>query len=227
MSNRTRTVPGVSFGGSHSLRDFGLVLQPYTIPLPEPKYDLEDLPGGNGSVDLTEASGDVLYHDRVFTLELHALDTQRRFDSLVATLANSIHGKRLDVVFDKDPLYHYSARCRVLELVPEGSLASIGVELTCAPFRIKNAATVKTYTIDQLATTIELPCDRMPVVPTVTTTGACSIRMSNGTVLTIDQAGTYVLNDLVLHEGTNTIILALSTAGTSVDVTFTYHEGRL
>lgn len=229
--NRSMTPAGVSFNGKHSLDYYGLRLQPYTIPLPTPKFALIDLPGGNGTADLTEESGDVLYDDRVFTLTLQSILKTRQFEGLAARLANDIHGKRIPVIFDRDPTYYYDARCRVVSLVPKGPLASITVELTAKPFRISTTLTTKTVTTSDILTSVSLDNDRAPVTPTVTVSSPCAIRMTNGTILEIDAAGTYELYDLVLRPGTNTVSILYDTSAQStvepLTVTFSYRKGRL
>lgn len=228
-SSRNMIPAGVSFDGNHCLTYYGLTLQPYTIPLPEPKYAFVDLPGGNGSADLTEESGEVLYQDRVFTLTFQAIDRERRFEQIAAALANDIHGKRVEIIFDRDPLYHYDARCRVISVVPKGPLATITVEVIAKPFRFKNTQTYMTVSLNEMVTTIELTNDRAPVNPSVTVSAKCYIRMSNGTVLELPEAGTYVLYDLILHEGTNSILVGKSNEHTAeaLRCTFFYNEGRL
>lgn len=60
---------GVMFGNKHSYRDFGLILSSKTIPLPKPKTDLINVPGADGSIDLSTVltDGDVKYENRSIT----------------------------------------------------------------------------------------------------------------------------------------------------------------
>ena len=63
---------GISFGGIHSFYDLNLILSGSEIPPAKPKTTYVDIPGGDGSVDLTEANGEVKYYDRdckfIFTM---------------------------------------------------------------------------------------------------------------------------------------------------------------
>ena len=55
-------VTGVSFNGTHSYDDWGLKLKNVEIDLPEAKTVYVDVPGMNGSLDLTEAqNGGIVY----------------------------------------------------------------------------------------------------------------------------------------------------------------------
>lgn len=94
----------VKFGQWDAYEDWGLQLQPYQIPLPEPKTEYLSLAGGNGQIDLTEAAGDIRYSNRTFTLTLQAIDHTRSWTRTASTIANAIHGKRLNVVFSRDKL---------------------------------------------------------------------------------------------------------------------------
>ena len=55
---------GISFGNIHSYYDLNLILSKAEIPPAEPKENYIDLPGGNGSLDLTEVHGEVKFKDR-------------------------------------------------------------------------------------------------------------------------------------------------------------------
>ena len=49
---------GVTFNGKiHTWRDWGLIPVRIYIPMPEPKVQEIDIPGGDGSIDLTEING--------------------------------------------------------------------------------------------------------------------------------------------------------------------------
>lgn len=57
--------------------DFGLIVAPYEIPMPPAQTNFVEIPGRNGSLDLTEAFGGVRYGDRVINLTLYAVGDYR------------------------------------------------------------------------------------------------------------------------------------------------------
>jgi len=61
----------ISFNGVHSWNDLYLIpLERPVIPPPEVKTNLVDIPGGNGSIDLTNAlTGEPCYKDRTGSIE--------------------------------------------------------------------------------------------------------------------------------------------------------------
>ena len=56
---------GVTFDDRiHTERDWGLKLISIYIPMPDPKTQTVDIPGGDGTIDLTEINGRPAYEDR-------------------------------------------------------------------------------------------------------------------------------------------------------------------
>ena len=56
---------GVTFADKiRTERDWGLKLLSIYIPMPKPKTQLVDIPGGDGSIDLTEINGRPAYNDQ-------------------------------------------------------------------------------------------------------------------------------------------------------------------
>ena len=55
---------GIKFDDIHSFYDLNLVLSQVDIPPATAKTSFVDIPGADGSVDMTEALGSVKYKDR-------------------------------------------------------------------------------------------------------------------------------------------------------------------
>lgn len=171
----------VKFGQWDAYEDLGLQLQPYQIPLPEPKTEYLSLAGGDGQIDLTEAAGDIRYNNRTFTLTLQAIDHTRSWTRTASTIANAIHGKRLNVVFSRDSSYYYDARCKVLSLSTQAAaLGTVTIELNAAPYKMAAALTTVSLNISDGAETATLRNGRMPCYPTVTTNVPCTISWGSG-----------------------------------------------
>lgn len=180
MNNTKNTRLNVKFGQWDAYEDWGLQLQPYQIPLPEPKTEYLSLAGGDGQIDLTEAAGDIRYNNRTFTLTLQLINAARPWAQLVSTVANAIHGKRLNVTFSRDSSYYYDARCKVLSLSAQAALGTVTIELNSAPYKLAAALTTVSLNISDGAATAMLQNSRMPCYPTVTTNVACAISWGSG-----------------------------------------------
>lgn len=177
---------GVKFGEYHSYDDLGLVLQPYTVPLPEPKLQYLDNSGGNGSIDVSEALGDICYNDRSITLTFTKIDKHREWEKIVSTVANAIHGRKMHVVFDRDPDYYYEARCAVSGITPVGALGTLTVILTCAPFKYAVTETVQTIALSSEFHQTYIECVRVPICPLIETNNKCTIEWGEKTI-TVDE----------------------------------------
>ena len=76
----------IRFGTKWARADYGLIVAPYSIPMPEPQTNFVEIPGRDGALDLSEAFGTVRYADRIIPLTLYA---RAPFDTLISAL---VHG---------------------------------------------------------------------------------------------------------------------------------------
>lgn len=115
MVNRRTNVPGVMFGDYHSYRDYGLWFRERPdIGDPEAKLNLVDIPGSDGSLDITEAvTGEVKYFDRTLTFRFAAKVDISEQQDIKKRLRNELHGKRMHIILDEDSDYYYDGRLSV------------------------------------------------------------------------------------------------------------------
>lgn len=213
---------GILFGAIHSYDDLNLVLSSHKISPAIPKTNYIDIPGGNGSVDLTEANGEVVYNDRdcSFTFTVNPSD-ELTWEERKTEVNNLLNGRVFKITLDDDPDYYYKGRCTINDQTRNKNIKQFVVNARVAPFKLKQKETVRKFNLSNVPTNIKLPNGRKPVSPVV----ECS---NNNTVITFGSAtyrlnaGTYKLLDIRLVEGSN--ILTVSGSGTIV---FRYQEGDL
>lgn len=215
---------GINFGDIHSFYDLNLVLSSVEIPPAQPKTNYIDIPGGEGSIDLTEAHGAVRYYDREgckFTFAVHPSE-RMSFEAKKTQVANALNGKYFEsIILDKDAEYHYSGRCTVNEWLQDKNLKQIIVTAVLAPYKHRNSDTVVSVVLSDVPQAITLHNSRERVVPVITCTGSATIQ-TDSAVYNLS-AGTYDnLYDIYLAEGSNG--LRVSGGGT---ITFSYREGDL
>ena len=214
---------GIYFGTIHSFYDLNLVLlaDGVDIPPPKPKTNYVDIPGGNGSIDLTEAHGKVNYNDREckFTFAVHPSD-RMTFEEKKAQVAGLLNGKQCDIVLDKDQEYYYSGRCAVDDWQQDRNYKKIVISARVAPYKYKINETVVSFTLSATAQTVTLHNGSKPVVPTINCTGNATIVFNNVTLKT--NGGTTKILDMCLSNGDNQV--TISGNGT---ITFTYREGDM
>lgn len=209
---------GIYFDDIHSYRDLNLVLSEVNIPPATVKTKYIDIPGGDGSVDLTEALGEVKYKDRdcSFTFTVFPYEN---FEKKKKQISNLLNGKRCKITLDKDPEYYWVGRCTINEYVSDKNLHRIVVGVTVAPYKLKRTQTIVTVPAGtSVAYTLEN--GRKSVVPTITTTAEATVIFEGNTYNL--GVGTHTILNIELKQGKHQV-----TVTSSSPVEFTYQEGDL
>lgn len=210
---------GITFGSLHSFNNLHLILSQKTIGTPSPKREVIDVPGGDGVLDLTEFFGAVKYNNRQLSFEFSTMVPQSQFMSLFSEVQNALHGKKMNIILDDDPEWFYVGRITVSEWKAEKNIGKLTIDCDCEPFKQSIYTTTVTKAVSSNAT-ISLASDKMPTVPTITTTAEFLI--SYGGYNDVYPAGTFTIPELELWEGNNQVYVEGN--GT---ISFTYRKGRL
>lgn len=214
---------GTNFGGWHSHRDLHLIQQSVDIQPAPPKINLVDVPGADGSKDLsTQPAGRVVYGNRKVTWTF-ALYPGDNWDKKHQQVSNALNGLSCDIVLDSDPDYFYHGRLTVKKYKVNGLLRQITVEATCRPYKLKRVETKIAAKLSASYQTLALPNERRQVVPTITVTAETTLRWNTRTVVL--NAGTHRVADIELQPGVN--LLEAMAAGGSGEITVAYQEGAL
>lgn len=132
---------GVSFNNIHSFRDLNLVLAPFEESVPEIKENYVDVPGADGDIDLTRASGEVKYKDREFDLTFTSYPYDD-WEKKKRQVTNLLHGLYCDIVFDRNPEYRLCGSVKVSDRKSNKMLRQIVVHCKTAPYWLKIAESV-------------------------------------------------------------------------------------
>ena len=210
----------IRFGTKWAHADYGLIVAPYAIPLPEPQMNFVEIPGRDGALDLSEAFGTIRYADRIIPLTLYA---RAPFDVLISSLAADVHGRRMNVIFDRDPTYYYDARMTIEDVERHWGYCELSLECRVKPYKLEQFETAITVLPTGIAT-VTLTNTRMPVVPSITVSAEMTLTFTiAGVGYTINlAAGSHIVPSLVLTDGETEIDLT----GTG-SITFTYRKGAL
>lgn len=213
---------GITFGSYHSYDDLNLILTGKEIGSPEVKSMKIDLPGADSALDMTEAFGEPKYEDVTHKFEFATLAPYREFPSVYSRIKNLIHGKKMRIILDDDPLYAWVGRCYVTKFTNEKTVGIISVECDCEPYKNRIAKTVVTQAVNGTAA-ITLTNGRKRAVPEVNieTDGSLRIEFGTGNVWDLG-SGSYTLPELELAQGEN--VVTVTGTGT---ITFTWQEGDL
>ena len=210
----------IRFGTKWAHADYSLIVAPYAIPMPEPQTNFVEIPGRDGALDLSEAFGTIRYADRIIPLTLYA---RAPFDVLISSLAADVHGRRMNVIFDRDPTYYYDARMTIEDVERHWGYCELSLECRAKPYKLEQFETAITVLPTGIAT-VTLTNTRMPVVPSITVSAEMTLTFTiAGVGYTINlAAGSHIVPSLVLTDGETKIDIT----GTG-SITFTYRKGAL
>lgn len=213
---------GIYFDDVHSYDDLSLVLSEKDIPPAKPKTTYIDVPGADGSLDLTESHGEVKYKNRDCKFTFTMLPSDKAdFEEKKTEISNLLNGKMCKITLDIDPDYYYQGRCTVDDYLQDRNLKQFVVSAQVKPYKFKQNVTVVIVTLSGTEKTVQLNNGRRAVSPFIDCTNDNTIIDFGGATYNLS-AGTHKVIDIQLKEGSN----ALTVSGTG-KVTFRYQEGDL
>lgn len=213
---------GIFFGETHSYFDLNLILSAVDIPPAKPKTTFVDVPGADGSVDLTEAHGEVKYSDRECSFIFTMLPTDSStWEEKKTEVSNLLNGRAFKITLDKDDEYYYNGRCEVKDFDVDKKIRQIVVAAKVKPYKFKQDVTVAKVALTETPKTVVLMNSRKTVSPSIECTNDDTVIVFGDATFNLS-AGTHKVLDIQLKEGNNT----LTVSGTG-SVTFTYQEGDL
>lgn len=180
------------------------MMQAPELSPPEPKYDLVEIPGGDGSIDLTEATGDVRYSDRMMKFDF--LMTGRTPDGIEVEktdVSRKFHGVRSPFTLSFDPGYTYTGRASVTEYPNAYHGATMTLEITADPYKYGGRQTWYVNAAGGIA--VIIPCGRRRWCPT--------FQVQRDTLVSHNGQGWLIppgaskITDLYLDPGDNLLIL--------------------
>lgn len=209
---------GIWFDNIHSYTDLNLILSGVNIPPAAVKTTYVDIPGGDGSLDLTEALGAVRYKNRECTFTFTVFPYED-FEEKKTQISNILNGVRCKIKLDKDSDYYWDGRCTINNYESDKNLNKIVISASVAPYKMKVDQTVIIISSGENITG-NLKNGRKTVVPTITTASGADVVFA-GNKYTLD-AGTHTIANIQLKYGDNVV-----TVSSNDSVTFSYQEGDL
>ena len=221
-----RIKKGISFNDIHSYYDLNLILSGLEIPPAKPKTYYLEIEGADGSLDLTEANGEVKFSDReckfTFSLDPNTCDlSDEGFEKKKTQVSTMLSGKVFKIVLDRDAQYYYQGRCTVDEFLSDRRIRQIVVTAKLHPYKFKIEETVITRELTSEFQTITLSNGRKFVVPVITNSNDNATVVFGTSTYTFN-AGTHKNLGIQLVEGEN--IVKVKGTGT---IEFRYREGDL
>lgn len=224
---------GVQFGDIHSYNDLDLIFAPFVIPPAIPKINLLDIPAGDGSLDLTEALGEVRYNDREFIMRFTVNPhSEMTFDEKVMQVSNLLNGKACNITFDRDVDWFWQGRCEVNEHLQNKTINEIVIKAIVRPYKLKQEAVTEWYLVDSIERNKYLTINsRKTVTPKIRAEGTLDVKLTfEGTTYLIKSNGVETtIPDFQLKEGENVFSLKTVTgvATSSTNLYLEFREGAL
>lgn len=195
----------VTFGGVDTLADLGLrILQDVETPPPEVKDVTVDIPGGDGSIDLSEFSGDVRYSDREMSIPvLLASSGSEALEREKTQLLRTFHGQRADFTLSWDPGFTYTGRMSVGDFERYGARATAVLSIVADPYKHGGTETWRVNAAGGVA--VVIPCGRRRWCP--------AFQVERETLVSFEgtgwriPAGTHRITDLYLRPGDNVLVI--------------------
>ena len=212
---------GVLFGEYHTGGDFGLVMTEKEISAPEPKTHYVEIEGADGSLDFSEAFGEIKFKRR--TMKYVFVSTSPRFEfwTVFTRIQNALHGKEFMIIDDEDPGYYHIGRVSVDKWKIDKVLGTITITVNAEPYKYRLTETVRTEGITGTQW-FGIWNDRMSVNPVFRASAPMTL-VFEGKIVSIDAVDTDVMStDIVFKQGNNT--LQVTGEGT---LTIRYQEGAL
>lgn len=211
----------VQIGEKKTYDDFGLRLSSIAIGFPEAKTNLIDIPGVDGSVDLTEALGEIAYKNRSMELVFDALGEYEPWHALCTQIANYLHGRRLKVILDTDPYYYYIGRLTLDTSKTNETLHEVVISGDMDPYKYELLSSMDEWLWDpfsfvdgviryykqmsvQGSRTIRIPGRRKPVVPTITSSAAMTVSFEGKSY--VIRSGIQKVYGIVIREGEQELV---------------------
>lgn len=208
----------VKFGNIDSFYDLNLILSSREISAPAVRTKLVNVEGADGSLDLSDSFGRVFYNNRTIKLVFSYIDNGVPFWDEFSLIQNNLHGKRMEVRFNDDPIHHYIGRCSVDKWNASSVFGKITVTVNADPFKLKDTLTVKTISVSS-STTINIDKIFMFTKPIIVASTNMNL-VYEGTTYSL--TGGQNFTGIEFKIGTN----QLQFTGTG-NVTITYQEGSL
>lgn len=133
---------GVTFkignNSKHSFKDWNLILTHIKISDPEPQLYTIDIPGMDGTLDLSEAlTGEITYNTRKITLEFYSRNKLSSWMNLQSNIWNFMQGKTVQIILDNDKGFYYEGRASIDSTKNGFCGANFVINATVNPYKIE------------------------------------------------------------------------------------------
>ena len=195
---------GIYINGKHTGNDMNLVMTEKDIGEPVAQTYKVDVPGRNGSLDLSEfLTGDIRYSNRPLNFKFIADGSREKILTAIDEMM-MFHGQQAEIISDDYLNYFYRGRISISHK-DNGCYAEFEMSVDAEPFRMARRKSIFSYTVETSKECLILN-NGMSIVPTITTTAAVTI-IRNDQRVSISAGHSYIDEFFKLQHGTNTFTI--------------------
>lgn len=229
----------VSINGIDMLSTYKMALaNRHCVQPPVPKTIYRDIPGADGSLDLSTAiAGRIVYERRVITLNFGCGYPVNKWPDVFSNILQNFHGREGKLIFDDDPMYYYSGRMTVSEYSRVRTLGTFTISVNADPYKYELTSSDEDWLWDPFSfengiirdykelevdgmLSLSIPGTQRWVIPEITVSTAMTVN-HEGKDYEL-KPGTNKIYGIIIKEGEN--MLMFTGTGT---VTISYRGGIL
>lgn len=127
----------VNINGIDMLNTYRMALKDrHCVQPPVPKTLYMDIPGADGSIDLSTANaGRIVFERRTITLNFGCGKPMDKWPSLFSEILQKFHGQEGKIIFDDDPGYYYQGRMTVSDYERARTLGTFTITVDADPYK--------------------------------------------------------------------------------------------
>lgn len=113
----------------------------HCVQPPVPKTFYQDVPGADGTMDLsTVPGGRMVYERRPITLNFGCVYPVNKWSAVFSDILNRFHGKIGKLVFDDDSMYYYTGRMEVSDYNRVSRVGTFTITVDADPYKYELTA---------------------------------------------------------------------------------------
>lgn len=230
-------IQSITFGDKNTWDDWKIVPKerPVFAP-PKVKTTYIDIPGGNGSIDLSESlTGYPVYENRTGSFKFYVMNGYADWQDRYSEIMNYLHGQRMKAVLADDPDYYYYGRFTVDSWDSGDTWSEITIGYEVEPYKWALTSWSRTYNVNYTVWYgggYSMSDNKAPVYPTITVSESIYFRFENESrgieeTTVLLQEGTTELPDFLIYGNERFSMATKGISGDTFTAVVTIPQGRL